>query len=123
MKTWLKGGLIAVFVWFVIVASVMIISPNRFIDEEWRSCAIALEEAQPEIDPGDIDVSSCGVKEEGFREFLFDVEHLFLKGDLMMYIPLLGYIGMFFADTPILVIGLFFAVGAIIGLIVDKVRE
>lgn len=121
--SWLKGGLIALLVWFVIVISVFIISPNRFIDDEWRSCATLLQQSQPNIDPGDVDVSSCGIKKEGFREFLLGMEHLFLKGDLLMYIPPLNFVGIFFADTPILVMALFFGIGALIGWIIGKYKK
>lgn len=79
MKTWLKGGLIGLFIWIIIVGGVLVLSPNRFIDKEWRNCAMVLQESQLNIDPGDVDVSSCGIKKEGFRDFLRNIEHLFLK--------------------------------------------
>jgi len=113
-----KGALIGGVIYLIIVLSVLLLS-NSFIDEEWRVCASNLQSAQPNIDPGNVDLSSCGEKQEGFRNFLNWIEHNLLKGDLFSF-AMLGVFGIILSNAIIII--LFIFLGALIGYIFGRIK-
>ena len=76
-KMWGSWIGVVFYVLLLIVSSSQV--ANYFSDDEWRDCAIILADQNPSIDSGDIDYSSCGEKDEDVSDFLFSIQHNWIK--------------------------------------------
>ena len=100
-KMW--GSWVGLLLYILIFISSSSGVANLFLDDEWRDCGLKLEEQNPDIDPGDIDYSSCGEKNEEIREFLLDIQHNWIKKGEMGGLLTILFINLMYIATLFLI--------------------